>query len=195
MGNRNCKKIELFPDERVLYSTGRSFLRFFVWLPVGGLGVPLGLSCFFLYDMISSFRSVSAVHVLVSIFLLCMTFALCCVFWFVVRMICRNLNDKVVITDKRVHWLVGGERGFIERKKVRFYCFYETYGRRGRTYLIVVPKKGAEIPIMLTWTRYSVKRIAEVLKINATTFRAQRVAVTVAVVVLLLILLLSSVFF
>ena len=78
---------------------------------------------------------------------------------------------------------------------VRFYCFYETYGRRGRTYLIVVPKKGAEIPIMLTWTRYSVKRIAEVLKINATTFRAQRVAVTVAVVVLLLILLLSSVFF
>lgn len=196
MGNRNCKKIELFPDERVLYSTGRSFLRFFVWLPVGGLGVSLGLSCFFLYDTISSFRSVSAVHVPVLIFLLCMTFALCCVFWFVVRMICRNLKDKVVITDKRVHWLVGGEKGHIERLKVRGYRFYETYGRRrGRTYLIIVPKKGEEIPIMLTWTRHSVKRIAEVLNIDVADFRAQRVAVTVAVVVLLLILLLSSVFF
>ena len=198
MGNRNCKKIELFPDERVLYSTGRNFLLLFMsLLPVGGLGVTLGhVLCFSLYDTISSFRSVSAVHVLVLIFLLCMTFALCCGFWFVVRMICRNLKDKVVITDKRVHWLVGGEKGHIERLKVRGYRFYETYGRRrGRTYLIIVPKKGEEIPIMLTWTRHSVKRIAEVLNIDVADFRAQRVAVTVAVVVLLLILLLSSVFF
>lgn len=197
MGNRNCKKIELFPDERVLYSTGRNFLLLFMsLLPVGGFGVTLGhVLCFSLYDTISSFRSVSAVHVLVLIFLLCMTFALCCGFWFVVRMICRNLKDKVVITNKRVHWLIGGERGFIERKKVRFYCFYETYGRRGRTYLIIVPKKGEEIPILLTWTRYSVKRIAEVLKINATAFRKQRVIVTVVILSVLFLILLYYVFY
>lgn len=193
MENGNCNKIELFPDEKVLYGTGRGLLPRFALLCVGFMSV--GLVFTILYVTISSFRSVSAVHVLVSIFLLCMTFALCCGFWFVVRMICRNLNDKVVITDKRVHWLVGGEKGHIERKKVRFYCFYETYGRRGRTYLIVVPKKGAEIPILLTWTRYSVKRIAEVLKINATTFRKQRVIVTVVILSVLFLILLYYVFY
>ena len=148
-----------------------------------------------LYVTISDFRSAPVATLLLLILELCVIFAACHALCFCMKTLCRNLKDKVLITNKRVHWLIGGEKGFIERKKVRFYCFYETYGRRGRTYLIIVPKKGEEIPILLTWTRYSVKRIAEVLKINATAFRKQRVIVTVVILSVLFLILLYYVFY
>ena len=191
MENGNCKKIELFPDEKVLYGTGRGLLPRFALLCVGFMSV--GLVFTILCVAISDFRSAPVVTLLLLILELCFIFAALC---FCMKTLCRNLKDKVLITNKRVHWLIGGERGFIERKKVRFYCFYETYSpRAGKTYLIVVPKKGAEIPILLTWTRYSVKRIAEVLKINATTFRKQRVIVTVVILSVLFLILLYYVFY
>ncbi len=191
MENGNCKKIELFPDEKVLYGTGRGLLPRFALLCVGFMSV--GLVFTILCVAISDFRSAPVATLLLLILELCFIFAALC---FCMKTLCRNLKDKVLITNKRVHWLIGGERGFIERKKVRFYCFYETYSpRAGKTYLIVVPKKGAEIPILLTWTRYSVKRIAEVLKINATTFRKQRVIVTVVILSVLFLILLYYVFY
>ena len=194
MENGNCKKIELFPDEKVLYGTGRGLLPRFALLCVGFMSV--GLVFTILYVTISDFRSAPVATLLLLILELCFIFAACHALCFCMKTLCRNLKDKVLITNKRVHWLIGGERGFIERKKVRFYCFYETYSpRAGKTYLIVVPKKGAEIPILLTWTRYSVKRIAEVLKINATTFRKQRVIVTVVILSVFFLILLYYVFY
>ena len=170
MENQN-NTINLSPDEKVLYHIGRSLLpRPIVWI-----------GKFMVFCLFAPIYICAVEDMLIGDFWNGFVFAIAFlpfVFIFIANIKSyKNHNDvnKIVITNKGVHWSfyekLGHLKGrtvcgYIARRDIMRCYFHNTHNRGNKTYLVIVPKEGEEIMIMFSLPKYSIKKIIVALNHN-----------------------------
>lgn len=150
MENRHSK-FEISCNEQVLYRTGKSFYPH-ILLSGYVCGTLACVSFCFFTDGDLGIKLLLLIAFIVMLFV-------------EIKMTYTQKDNEVQITDRGVYWYVDGLNGFIAHENVERYGFHAEYGRtQCEIYLEIVAKDNkCSQRVLLTYTKYSLKMINEIL--------------------------------
>ena len=145
-----CPKFDVSCDEHVLYRTGKS-----IYTRILLVACACGALCFILLPF-----GMDDVGIELLVFIPAIIFFLFCI-----KFIYDQKDNEVQITDRGVYWYVDGQNGFIAHENVERYGFHAEYGRADcKIFLTFVSKdKKNDSWVMLTFTKYSLRMVNEIL--------------------------------
>lgn len=145
-----CPKFDVLCDEHVLYRTGKS-----IYTRILLIAYACGVLCCILLPF-----GMDDVGIELLVFILS---AIC--FLICIKSIYDQKDNEVQITDRGVYWYVDGQNGFIAHENVERYGFHTEYGRTDcKIFLTFVSKdKKNNGWVMLTYTKYSLRMVNEIL--------------------------------
>ena len=151
-----CPKFDVSCDEHVLYRTGKS-----IYTRILLVACACGALCFILLPFGMDDESIELlVLTLLFVFIPAIIFFLFCI-----KFIYDQKDNEVQITDRGVYWYVDGQNGFIAHENVERYGFHAEHEKNGCTIFLTFVSKDKKIDrwVMLTYTKYSLRMVNEIL--------------------------------
>ena len=145
-------EICLSANEKVLYRTKRS--------PLCVVGIIL-LLYFLSAGIYFLFLHVGKIEFIILGFI---DFYICCI---IIWQFLHLIYDKMVITDKGIHWVEMTDVYFVDWKDVKKCCFEEAFYKSRysgwQTYLTIVRHKNKNMRVNLTYVKDDLKQITETI--------------------------------